>query len=442
MTDRNAPPGPARAWLEATFAGIEDALARAEPVRSEHAGAPADLGRGAEDAVTTRASDLIALSHDLHANPELVFEEHHAAATIGRLLEQAGHEVARPAGGLDTAFTAEVGQGRPRVAICAEYDALPDIGHACGHNVIAATAVGAFLACAEVAGDLEGSVRLVGCPAEEGGGGKEHLARAGVFDDCDAAIMVHPFGADAVAHEWLGVRTVDVTYHGLAAHAAALPFMGRNALDAIVTAYQSIAQLRQHVLPGDRVHGIITDGGAKPNVVPERAAGFFYLRSRSVEGITALTQRAGAIFEAAAEATDTRAETDWDVVPLYLPMRNNQTLAARYAQALAPRGRTVAPQGVLPAELTGSTDMGNVSLRVPSIHPLLGIAPPTAVIHSPEFADWARSERADAGVVDGAVGLARTALDFLSDGDLRASVQAEFEAAGGAVDVEELSAQT
>ncbi len=437
-----APPPAHSAWLEATFAAVEQALASAEPVRSGHAGAPGDLAGAAEAAVTGRAADLVALSHDLHANPELLFAEHHAVEAITRLLGAAGHEVARPAGGLDTAFTAEVGTGRPRVAICAEYDALPDIGHACGHNVIAATAVGAFLACADVAGDLEGSVRLVGCPAEEGGGGKEHLARAGVFDDCDAAIMLHPFGADAVAHEWLGVRTVEIAYQGRAAHAAALPFMGRNALDALVTAYQSIAQLRQHILPGDRVHGIITDGGSKPNIVPDRSAGFFYLRSRSVEGISALTERAAAIFAAAAEATGTRAEPTWDVVPLYLPMRNNMALAARYAEALASRGRVVAPQGVLPTELTGSTDMGNVSLRVPSIHPLLGIAPPTTVIHSPEFAQWARSERADAGVVDGAVGLARTALDFLSDPALRSAAREEFEAAGGATDVVALSEAT
>lgn len=420
-------PTPYADWLAATLADVERAVAAAEPVRSAHDGAPAELGAQLDVAVDAHAADLVALSHDLHAHPELVFAEHHAAKAVAELVAAHGIDVDTGAGGLATAVVAEVGTGRaPVVTICAEYDALPDIGHACGHNVIAATAVGAFLACARVADDLPGTVRLLGTPAEEGGGGKEHLARAGVFDDVDAALMLHPFGADAAAHTWLGVRTVDVAYEGLAAHAALAPFLGRNALDAMVAAYDDLARLRQHVLPGDRVHGVITDGGAKPNIVPARAAGSFYLRSRTLEGMEALADRAGAILAAAADAHGVRAHVDWDPVPPYLPLRDNLTLAARYAEAMVPRGRTVAPPGVLPADLAASTDMGNVSQRVPAIHPLLAIAPPTAWIHTPEFAEWSASGRADAGVVDGAAALARTAVDFLCDDRLRADVAAEF----------------
>lgn len=436
MSESEPLPTPYADWLASTFERVEAQLAEAEPVRSAHDGAPDDVAGRLEESVERRADDLVELSRSIHANPELVFAEHHATKAISELLTAHGHDCEVGVGGLDTAVRAEVGSGgRPRVAVCAEYDALPGIGHACGHNVIAATATGALLATADVAGDLDGSVTLIGCPAEEGGGGKEYLAQAGVFDDVDAAIMVHPFGADVAAHEWLGVRTVDVVYEGLSAHAAATPFLGRNALDAVVAAYNGIAQLRQHVLPGDRLHGVITDGGQKPNVVPERAAASFFLRSRSLEGIDELTERARVIFEAAAQSTGTRAHLIWDTTPLYLPVRNNHALAARYAEALAPRGRTVAPEGIWPAELTGSTDMGNISLRVPAIHPLLGIAPPTVPIHNPEFAKWAASERGDAGVVDGAIGLARTAADFLCDERLRRDVREEFDAAGGVVDV-------
>jgi amidohydrolase len=430
-------------WLAATVTSIEQALADAEPVRSPHAGAPAELGARVDAAVEAAAGDLIALSHDLHAHPELLFAEHHAVKAIAELVERHDIGVETGVGGLATALRAEVGTGQaPVVTICAEYDALPGIGHACGHNVIAATAAGAFLACAQVADELPGTVQLLGTPGEEGGGGKEYLARAGVFDRTDAAIMLHPYGVDAVDHEWLGVRTVDVVYQGLSAHAAALPFLGRNALDAIVDAYDSLARLRQHLLPGDRVHGIITDGGQKPNIVPERAAGSFFLRSRSVAGIEALTQRAQALFEAAAHANGVRLHLDWDVVAPYLPLRTNHWLAARYAEALVPRGRPVAPKGVLPPELAASTDMGNVSMRVPAIHPLLAIAPPGVTIHQPEFAEWAASDHAEAGVVDGAVGLARTAADFLCDERLRADVRAEFEAAGGVVDVARVTSAT
>jgi amidohydrolase len=429
------PPTPYAGYLARMTDQLGRSMAAAPEVVSPHSGAPPQHLQAITASVERMRSDILGLSHDIHAHPELCYAEHYSVQAVARTLQAHGHEAEVGAYGVQTALRARAGDGRPRVAILAEYDALPGIGHACGHNVICATAVGAFLAVAELIGDLDGSVELIGCPAEEGGGGKELIAQAGGFDDVDAAVMLHPFGADAAEHQWLGVRTVDIVYHGLPAHASAMPHLGRNALDAVVNAYTGVAQLRQHMLPSDRVHGIITDGGQKPNIVPERAAASFFLRSATPEGMAELAERAEAIFTAAARSTGTRLEAHWDVVPVYLPVRNSSALAARYATHMRPRGRKVLPAGVLPAELTGSTDLGNVSVRVPAIHPLLGIAPIDVAIHTPAFAQWAVSERADIGTVDGAIALAGTAVDYLTDEQLRAAAAEEFELAGGVVDV-------
>jgi amidohydrolase len=433
-------PVPYAAELGKIIGGMLRNVEGAEALTSPHGGAPAELRERITAAVEGLRDQLVGLSHDIHAHPELGYEEHEAVRAIATLLGKHGHDAEVGAYGVPTALRARAGSGRPCVAILAEYDALPEIGHACGHNVIAATAVGAFLALAEVVDELGGSVELIGTPAEEGGGGKELIARAGGFAEVDAALMAHPFGADAAEHPWLGVRQIEAVFHGMAAHASAMPFLGRNALDAVVTAYQSFAQMRQHMLPTDRIHGIITDGGQKPNVVPERAAAHFFLRSAEPETLRVLSERAREICEAAALATGTRAELRWDPCPVYLPVRNNHALAARYAVNLAPRGRKVLPLGVLPGEISGSTDMGNVSVRVPGIHPLLSIAPPFVTIHTPLFAEHAVSQAADIGCVDGAIGLALTGADFFTDAALRADAQAEFDAAGGVIDPEALLA--
>jgi len=425
---------------ERPYPGYLDRLAeriarsRPSPITSPHDGAPAVHARVA-DSVERDRELLLELSHDIHAHPELGFSERHAAAAVARVLADDGIEAEVGLWGLDTALRARAGDGEHTVAVIAEYDALPDIGHACGHNVICASAVGAFRALARLGDDLGGRVELIATPAEEGGGGKEIIARAGGFDHVDAALMVHPFGMDVADHPWLGVRQVEVTFHGMPAHASMMPFMGRNALDAVVQAYTAIAQLRQHMLPSDRVHGIITDGGRAPNVVPGRASAHFYVRSAEPDTLLALTDRVQAILEAAAAATGTEAEVDWDTCPPYLPVRTNRPLAARYAVNLADRDRQVLPAGVAPRELAASTDMGNVSVRVPSIHPLLAIAPPDVIIHTAEFATWAASDRADTATLDGAVALARTAADYLGDPELRQAVADDFEADGGVVDV-------
>jgi amidohydrolase len=409
------------------------------PPPSPFAGAGGSLAQAVTQAVERAADALVALSHDLHANPELGYEEHGSVRRVARVLADRGQDSEIGAFGLDTALRAEAGSGDgPRVAVLAEYDALPGIGHACGHNVIAATATGAFLGLAALADDLGGTVRLYGCPAEEGGGGKELMARQGAFDDLDAVLMLHPAGFEVAEHPWLGVRTVDVTYRGLAAHAAAFPFLGRNALDAVVQAYSGLALLRQHMLPSDRVHGIITDGGQKPNIVPDHAAASFYLRSAEPETLRELSGRAREILEAAALSTATAADISWDPTPTYLPVRNNGPLAARYAQHMGARGRTILPAGVVPESFTGSTDLGNVSVRVPAIHPTMAIAPIGVSIHNPEFTRYAAGPEADRGCVDGALGLALTAADLLADEELRAATRKAFEDAGGVLDIDEL----
>lgn len=402
---------------------------------ADHLGAGEATARAVADRIDQLSSDLIDLSHTVHANPELGFGEHLAANAVAETVSSHGISIDVGVYGLETAFRAVVGEGSPRVAILAEYDALPGIGHGCGHNVICAAGVGAFLAAAPFVESIGGSIELIGTPAEEGGSGKEIIARAGGFTDVDCAMMVHPAGSASAACTYLGLRQVEVSFHGLGAHASAVPYMGRNALDACVSAYSMIAQLRQHTLPEDRIHGIITDGGEKPNIVPEHASAMYFVRSLDIDTLIELTDRIDAIFQGAAAGTGTIAEPRWDVNPLVLPVRNNMVLANRYAMSQAARGKPTPLRSPVPS---GSTDMGNVSVRVPSIHPKVAIAPRTVPVHTADFAVHAGGPGGDAGVLDGAYGLAMAALDFLGDEQLRADVLAEFSHAGGVVDVEAL----
>lgn len=380
-----------------------------------------DLKRRACDAIDGQSGPLIDLSRRIHANPELRFEEERASLWLAEYLESIGFRVDRGAYGLPTAFAAEKGTGRPRVAVLCEYDALPEIGHACGHNVIAAAGVGAAAGLARVIDGLSGSVRVLGTPAEEGGGGKVIMARAGAFAEVDVAMMIHPSGADALEIDALAITSLRVEYHGRAAHAAAAPHHGINALDAMVTAYSAIAQLRQHIGPGERVHGIITDGGQAPNIVPEHTSGVFYVRAPNRAGLEALEKRVLDCFRAGALATGAQVAVT-KVGEDYEELSTNQPLAALYAANLEKLGRVF---GVC-ERVTGSTDMGNVSHLVPSIHPMLQIAPPDVPLHTVEFCKWAGSERGDRGVLDGAKAMAMTAIDYLADADLREAVRASF----------------
>ncbi|HEX4356348.1 MAG TPA: amidohydrolase [Pseudonocardia sp.] len=381
------------------------------------------------------APELVELSHRVHAAAELGFAEKASVAAVAELLGAHGFRAEVGGYGLATALRASAGHGRPAVGVFAEYDALPDIGHGCGHNVICATAVGAFLGVAQAltaADGVAGSVVLFGTPAEENGSGKETMARAGAFDELDAVLMLHPTSGPTVADSRaLGLRSVEVTYHGVAAHASGSPERGRNALDAVVAAYQGIAALRQHIDSRERVHGVITEGGQAANVVPMRARARFLLRSPDEVALAALSRRVHRILEGAALMTETRLEATWDQVPPCLPIRGNVALAERFTAHYADRGHPVTARG----NIQGSTDLGNISLRVPAIHPSVNIAPPDVAMHTARFAEHASARPADAVVLDGAVALAGTALDYLTDAELRAAVLAEFEARGGYVDV-------
>ncbi len=438
------PPTPSTAYLDVLEAQTARRAATSEPLTSPHAGAPAALHESADEAVETVAADLRALVHDLHGHPETAYEEHHAADAVAGLLRRHGLAAAVGVHGLATAVRAEVTSPgfdpvRHRtVAVLAEYDALPDLGHACGHNVIAATAVGAAVALRRVLEDhpeVEGRVVLLGTPAEEGHTGKEHLARAGAFDGVDAAIMCHPYGADVADQVWLGRRVATATYTGVSAHASAQPFLGRNALDAASLAYQGIGVLRQQVPPVDRVHAVISEGGTRPSVIPATARLDLYVRSPHPETLQDLSRRVEDVLSGAALMAGVAVEVEWDPHPASLPVRTNQALTARWALSQQTRGRQPHPLGVVPETLAASTDFGNVSYRVPGIHPLVRVADLETALHTPEFAVASASPEAERAAVDGAYGLACTALDLLVDDDLAAAVRTEFDEAGGAVDV-------
>jgi amidohydrolase len=371
------------------------------------------------------ADDLLAVSHAIHANPELAFEEHDACALLASTARRLDLPVETGVFTLETAFEGTFGRrgSGPTVAILAEYDALPGIGHACGHNLIATSALGAALGLKAVEDELPGTVRLIGTPAEERGGGKELMARAGAFDGVDAAMMIHPAGVNLATMPCICVAEVEVIYHGRSAHASAMPHRGINALDGILLAYQAISNLRQHIRDHERIHGIVTEGGQAPNIVPDRAAGAFYVRAANEQDLARLKPRVQACFEAGAKGSGCEVEVNWANVD-YLDLNTNWPLANRF-QA---HGERLGREFLKPASLggAGSTDMGNVSYRVPSIHPMLACAPPNVVIHNPEFAKWARSEQGDAAAIDGAKALALTAADYLLDGSLQAEVSKAF----------------
>ena len=417
------------------------------PLSSPFAGAaPDDVARVRAASAPGEAAAL-GLARAIHGYAEEAFREVRSVSAIAELLRAQGALAVVGTHGLATSLRAGLtadgpdegaAADGPTIAILAEYDALPGVGHACGHHLIAAAATSAFLALHHaVASGLrfEGRVLLLGTPAEEGSSGKEILARAGFFDGVDAAIMVHPFGYDVVDHPFLGRRQLRVTYHGVAAHASASPFMGRNALDAVALNYQAVGLMRQHIPPSDRVHGVIREGGERPSVVPERAAVEYYVRSASPATLKDLSRRLEDVAHGVALATGTTAELDWDAAPFTLPVRTNGPLAARWATHQAAQGRTALAGGVVPEILAASTDFGNVSVRLPGIHPMIAVSDPDVALHTREFAEIAAGPRGDAAVVDGGLGLALTALDWLADPELRAAVLDDFEAAGGALDV-------
>ncbi len=371
--------------------------------------------------VDRRADLLVDVSHRIHERPELAFEEHHAHDLLAAVLEGEGLTVERSAYGLATAFAARAGTEGPTVAVCCEYDALPGIGHACGHNVIAAAGLGAGLAAAALADELGGRVVVLGTPGEEGGGGKQLMIDAGALEGVDAAVMVHPAGADLRAMDTLAIQRVTVTYTGHAAHAAAAPEKGRNALDAAVLGYVNVAALRQHISPAERVHGIFTEAGHAANIVPARAVAQWYVRSPTRAGLAALRDRVVVCLQAGADAAGCTMAMDW-YEPAYDELVGLEGFDDLYAANAARLGRQVCRPGVGgAAPVVGSTDMGNVSHRVPSIHPMIAVSPPDVPIHTEAFVGHARAPEGDRAVLDGAKALAMTVADlWLAPGALDA----------------------
>jgi amidohydrolase len=302
------------------------------------------------------ARELLDVSHEIHAHPELAFEEVRAARLLTETARRRGLDARQSVYGLETAIEARVGDAGPTVALLSEYDALPGIGHACGHNIIATTALGAALALAELGARLPGRVRWLGTPAEERGGGKELMARNGAFEGVDAALMVHPAGVNLATMPCLAIAELEVTYFGVASHSSAMPERGVNALDALVIAYQAVGALRQHIRPTERLHGIITDGGQAPNIVPERAAGRFYVRAANALELAALKTRVEGCFRAGAEATGARLELVWGAVD-YLDLDTSWPLASRYQANAENLGRVFFPYDKIPPGVQGSTDM-------------------------------------------------------------------------------------
>ena len=375
-------------------------------------------------AVDELRDPLLATSHDIHANPELLFKEHRASARLADELERGGLRVARGVGGLATAFRAELdgGEPGPTLAILAEYDALPGIGHACGHNIIASSALGAGLALARSGERFPGRVVIIGTPAEEGGGGKILLAQAGVFDDVDAAFMLHPSRSDMVRRSSLASSRIELVFHGKASHAAGAPDLGINALEAVIQTFVGVNARRLQMRADARVHGIITHGGDAVNIIPARASARFSVRARD----RAYQRRLVTMLRQAAEAgaTSMGARLEWAETRGYDNTVPNPTIADVMARNMTALGRPVVEPA--PNERMGSTDMGDISQILPAIHAYFAIVSESIANHTVEFAVAAASPAGDAAVVDGAATLAMTAADLLAEPALLARAKAEF----------------
>ena len=382
------------------------------------------------EAVDGLAEELWALALRIHGHPELAFREEQAAAWLTAFLERHGCQVERGVGGLSTAFRAAVPGpgGGPTIAVLAEYDDLPAIGHACGHNVIATAGAGAGAALAVAAVGaaglpLRGRVVVIGTPAEEGGAGKVRLMEAGVFRDVDAAMMIHPRSGTQVWRPTLGLLKAKVEYFGKAAHASSWPWRGVNALNAVIGLFNALDAMRQQLRPDARVHGIITVGGQQPNIVPEYTAADFYLRSIDRDYLPELRRRFEAAAEGAATATGATVKVTVDPI-IHDPLRPNATMAALFGRNLARIGFPEDPED--PEAGYGSTDAGNLSQALPTIHPYVRISPDGVPGHSRDFAAAAASPLARVGMVAAAKALAMTALDLLADPAALPAARADF----------------
>lgn len=382
-----------------------------------------DVKQALRRTVEGRGEELVDLSHRIHAHPELGFAEQRAAGWVGELLTDGGFHVERGVADLDTALVATAGSGDLVVGICAEYDALPGVGHACGHNIIAAAAVTAALALAPVADDLGVTVKLFGTPAEEGGGGKILMLDRGAFAGVHAAMMVHPSPHERVDQPTLAVAHLEVAYTGKEAHASAYPEDGRNAADAITVAQVAIGLLRQHIRASDRIHGIVRHGGEAPNVVPAATSFGCYVRAETLAELAELTPRVRACFDAGALATGTTVEVG-EGSPPYSEFRHDPDLAGFYRRNAEALGRRFPEPTERERRMVGSTDMANVSLAMPAIHPMIAIESEGSGNHQPEFTVHCARPSADRAVLDGGLAMAWSVVDAATDDRVRSRLLA------------------
>jgi amidohydrolase len=386
-----------------------------------HADAKARLAAAVERA----RDEIIELSHRIHANPEPAFEEHQAARWVAEAVARHGFDVQHPAGRLPTAVRATLPGGRgtdgPRIGILAEYDALPGLGHGCGHNTMAASGVGAAIALASVAPELKGEVVFLGTPAEEFGSGKQFMLDDGLFEGVDAALMFHPSDRPQAAQVLLASEDVEVTFLGRQAHAASDPWEGRNALDALVMLFTSIGLWRQQLRPIGRVHGIVLEGGTAANIIPDRAKGRFMIRSLEQEYFEEVRRRFRQVAEAAALAADCELEIEFSGGSM--TMRDNGVLLDRWITNIQAYG---VPDNEIDMVHLGSSDMGNVSHALPTIHPYLAICDEGVPGHSTLFRDAAATPRADEATLLAATLVAQTAYDLFADPALVDAAWREF----------------
>jgi amidohydrolase len=379
-----------------------------------------------EQTVRSRGADLVELSHAIHAEPELAFAEHRSCAKTQALVAERGFDITAAAGGLDTAFRADYGSGPLTVGVCAEYDALPGIGHACGHNIIAASAVGTALALADVADELGLRVALIGTPAEEFGGGKILLLGAGVFDDLAAAVMLHPGPLDIAAARSLTLTAVGVQYFGREAHASAAPFLGVNAGDAATVTQVAVGLLRQQLAPGQQVHGIVTDGGQAANIIPGHTELRYTMRATEASSLADLVAKVQDCFLAGAIASGCEYDVE-QLEPTYDALTPDYWLAETFRAEMTRLGRAPLAEELEAAHPLGSTDMGNVTQLMPGIHPIVAVDAGGAALHQPAFAAAAAGASADRAVLEGAIMLARTVVHLAESPDQRDRVLAARE---------------
>jgi len=375
------------------------------------------------DEIDARRDQLNELSLKIHANPELAFQEVKAAAWLTEYLKENGFSVESGICGLKTAFRGSYGQGKPVIAILAEYDALPKLGHACGHNLIAVSAIAAGLASKPAMDGFGGSIMVIGTPGEELYGGKVIMVNRGAFDSVDVAMIVHPGVLNTATTQFLACQTLEVEFFGRAAHAAARPEKGINALEAMLQSFATINSLRQHIKDRARIHGIITDGGEAANIVPAHSAGNFVVRAEDDSYLDELKEKVINCFAGAATTSGARLEYRWGEVR-YAPLRSNMTLARLFRRNLRSLGRKV--HLLDPTNSFGSSDMGNVSQVVPGIHPSVAIAPVEALVHSPQFASAAASEAGLRGLLDAGKALAMTVVDLVANPGIVTRVKEEF----------------